>query len=277
MLFRSTLGKHLNKQGKRVLYADVRPPEQSDLIFLKTDVLNSAQTENACQSADIIVNCTGQVTEPLESSLRVNSVGILNIAKVCRRLSKRLIHFSSVAVYGTAEIADENSLLNPETAYAAGKSTAEFLLQEVMDPSSLTIFRTSNLYGPGQHRGVIAYLLRAAAKREPLFFNNDGTMTRFYLHSMDCAEAIDRFIEIGVPGGIFNLVGVSRKSIHQLIALVEKTAGIRFDVDFVPLPPHENIQVLSGEKLARLIGYVPSRDIEGYLRTAMGQEKNPYE
>jgi len=271
------IGGCLRSGGKRVLCADVRPPEGADILFLMTDVLHLGDVKNACESADIVVNCTGQVTSPLTSSLRVNSVGTINIARACRDLSKKLVHFSSVAVYGTADVVDEYSPLNPETAYAACKSAAELILQELVAPSFLTIFRTSNLYGPGQQRGVIAYLLRSAASQERLCFNNDGTLTRFYLHSLDCAEAVERFIGIGTPPGIFNLAGASSKSIRQIIALVEKIAGIRFEADFASLPPHENIRELSGEKLSRLIGSVSRREIEEYLKFTLGQERKSHE
>ena len=73
---------------------------------------------------DIIINCTGQITKPFNICLTLNSDGIENLLESMNKKA-RLIHISTVAVYGSSKFCDEKSPLNPESNYATAKAFAE--------------------------------------------------------------------------------------------------------------------------------------------------------
>ena len=114
------------------------------------------------------------MTKPFNLCIKLNSTGLINLAKVLSNKNSRLIHISSVAVYGSTENCNEDSPLNPETNYATAKAFAEQIILENYNHKYLTILRLSNLYGSNQIKGVFAYLLRSYNSDRKLKFNNDG-------------------------------------------------------------------------------------------------------
>lgn len=232
-----------------VTSADRIPPQQASAGAIQVDVLDVKSLERACQPYDTIVNCVGQVSRPMNLCLQLNTQGIANLARVASQYDQRVIHISTVAVYGTADQVDEASPLNPETPYAACKAFAEFLLQSNVSSKKLTIVRLSNLYSDNQEKGIIAYMIKAYRTREKMTFNNTGDLRRYYLHVLDAAQAIHRLARDAKKSGIFNLIGQEHYTIKELLGLFYEKTGVHLTVEYSAQAPLENIDTIVDHRI----------------------------
>lgn len=217
---------------------------------------------------DLIINLTGQITKPIDDCLALNSVGIENLIQIIQNTPNcKLLHISSVGVYGTCDFADELSVLNPETPYSTAKYRAEKLLLSKLNADDLTIFRLSNLYGETQLKGVFAYLNRAAQSDCILDFNNDGSLVRFFIHVNDCASILVEFIQnhLHNSSGIYNIIGSDKYSLIELISLFEEINAIKFKINLDVAKPYDNVKDISDKKIRNLIHYSSKMDIKSYL------------
>ena len=219
---------------------------------------------------DFIINLTGQITRPIDLCLQLNSVGIQNLIQIIKNSPNcKLIHISTVGVYGTCEFADEWSKINPETPYSQAKSRAEKLLLSQLNANQFVIFRLCNLYGEKQLKGVFAYLDKAAQSDQILDFNNDGSLIRFFIHTDDCASILVEFIQNHIHNtfGIFNIIGSDQYSLLQLIGLFEAIKKVKFTINLGSAKPYDNAKKISDDKIRNLFSYSPKMDIKSYLTT----------
>lgn len=231
----------------------------------KVDILNKNKLERICKSYDVIVNCIGQVTSPINSCLKQNTIGIANIIEVAKKYNKKLVHLSSVNIYGTATKVDENSELNPETPYSMCKYFAEYLLLKELKKEQLLIFRLSNIYGIGS-RGILGYLKRSFESDRKLVFNNNGNLLRYYLYIDDCAYNIVEFLKNSGKYGVYNLIGNEKYTVKQLISKFEKIVKIKFDVEYESKEPYENIKEISKDKISAIIQPKYEFTLEKYIK-----------
>lgn len=217
--------------------------------YIKTDILDLKSLQKTCAPFSYIINCTGQVTNPIDKCIELNSKGTSNIARICRKTGKRLLHLSSVAVYGSVDIAKENSPFMPEKAYSVSKACAEYIISDLVADNQAFILRLSNLYGSGQRKGIIRYLLDSYTTEKDMFFNNNGELARYYLHVEDCAEIIVKLIKARDAYGIYNVIGREKYSIKELVSLFEEVSGIKLRINYSSEAPFENAVKISDEKL----------------------------
>lgn len=219
---------------------------------------------------DLIINLTGQVTKPVDNCLAVNSVGIKNLIQIIQNTPNcKLIHISTVGVYGSCEFADELSVINPETPYSTAKYIAEKLLLNKLNADDVVIFRVSNLYGEKQLKGVFAYLTKAAQSDCILDFNNDGSLVRFFIYVNDCAAILVEFIQNHMQNsaGIYNIIGSDKYSLTELIALFEEINKLKFKINLDVAKPYDNVKDISDEKIRNLIQSSSKMNIKSYLNT----------
>jgi len=221
---------------------------------------------------DIIINCTGQVTRPFNLCFKLNSVGINNLAKALSEKSSRLIHISTVAVYGSADKCNEESPLNPEKNYGTVKAFAEQILFENYKEKQLTILRLSNLYGSNQMKGVFAYLLRSYHSDRKLNFNNDGNLIRSFMHVEDCADIIVEVVKNSKLNGIYNVKGHETYSVMELIEQFENRFDVIFEKFFSQTLPWENIENLDDSKLRSLITPQPKWKLFDFIEKELGRQ-----
>lgn len=269
----SEIAKYLSKSNFYTVCGSVNKGEVNGVKSIYVDVLNKRILKNKCAPFDIVINCTGQITSPIRMCGELNTEGIMNIINACKNTNKKLIQISTTAIYGTTKYADENSPSNPETPYAAYKYFAEYLLQKNLPPRQFTIVRISNLYGPNQRQGIFKYLLDSYFKKAELFFNNDGSLSRFYMHVEDCAENITRLIQTKKYSGVYNLAPHKQYNIMETIALLERKTGFKFKTKYSEGTAVENIGHLSTEKIKKKIELFFKFSLEKYLTELTPLEK----
>ena len=265
------LGSHiaekiaLAKEEIDLAYADLVQNPNLHFEYIPIDLFNP-KSLNRLNEYDIVINCTGQVTNPFNLCYRLNTEGINNLLKIMKNTSSRVIQISTTAVYGSGEHCDESTSISPETNYATAKAIAEFQLQIGLISSRLAILRLSNLYGPEQREGIIAYLLKSFFSDRKLFFNNDGNLIRSYMHVQDAAQLIADCVLESEISGIYNLKGPDTYSIKGLIDAFEKEFNIEFDKEFSDREPWENIKNLDDSRICDLISIKFEQNLMSYFR-----------
>lgn len=229
--------------------ADRSPSIQEGLKNFAIDILDYPALEKTIRNFDVIINCVGQITSPINTCLQLNSQGITNLAKAAARGRARIIHISTVAVYGTTAQATEDTPSNPETPYATCKAYAEFILQQNLEPKNLTILRLSNLYGEVQKKGIIAYFKKAYQSSQKLIFNNNGELRRYYLNVDDCARVIVQAVKHEKLHGTYNLIGNEQFTIKELLQLLKRVTGKTLEVEFSDQEPEENIDHVDDSRI----------------------------
>jgi nucleoside-diphosphate-sugar epimerase len=251
--------------GMEVTVGDVAAPDFTDR-FRALDICDRTLVQSVLADFDLVVNCSGQVTNPIGLCLRLNTAGMTNIAEAAASSGAFLVQLSTVSVFGTVARADENTGWNPESPYATAKSVAEFIISRTMSVSSFVIVRLPNLFGGAQQKGLFAYLRRSAHGDHRLEFNNDGTLERHFLHVEDAADQIAEVAERRLAG-TYNLIASDSMTVTGIIGLIEEVVGVRFNTTFQPVPPIENIGVLTADRLRALITTLPKHSIRQYIHS----------
>ena len=228
------------------------------------DVLDYEHLEFVVAQYDIVVNCIGQITNPIHECVSLNTKGVKNIIDAVKKNGNYLIHLSTVSVYGSSSAVTEGSPVNPESVYGSLKYFAEYQISQNL--TNYAVLRISNLYGKGQVKGILGYVLRSFRNNEKaLFFNNDGSLKRYYLHIDDLSSIVKLIIDKRVKG-VYNVIGSDLLTIKQLVALCEKALDYCFDVQYEIKRPIENIDKVDNSKLKKQVDCFLQHNIEEYLQ-----------
>ena len=228
------------------------------------DVLIYEDLEPIVAQYDTVINCIGQITSPISECVILNTKGIQNIIDAVKKNKNYLIHISTVSVYGSLFEAKEDTLVNPESIYGALKYSCECQISYGL--TNYSILRVCNLYGRGQDKGILAYLVRTMKSGErTMTFNNNGTLKRYYLHIDDFSDVIMRTVQEEIKG-VFNIIGNDFMTIKNLVALYEDLMDYSFNVSYENKIPIENIEKIDDSKLKNRIGHVSKNSITSYLQ-----------
>jgi nucleoside-diphosphate-sugar epimerase len=256
------LGKSLIKELKNVGYEniafiDLVNSKIDGIKFYDLDLLNTSDDEifNIIKNYDIVINCLGQVTNPINLCFNLNTNGIKKVVDAVYKANNFLVHFSTVTIYGSNTNVDEESKINPETSYSCCKAFAEFLIESKLNKDKYLIARLSNLYGEEQPKGVFSYLKRSYDSDQLLEFNNNGEMLRYYLHVKDCASIVVKLLRSDAVGK-YNLIGADKFTIKELIKKAEEILKIKFHTCFAPIVAPDNTFNISDDKIKQEIDLI---------------------
>ena len=271
------LGSHIIKALQKagmdgIAYGDLIPNNALNCKYVRMDILDVNDITNKLSNYNTIINCTGQITKPFNLCYKLNSFGINNLVKAMSEKTNRLIHISTVSVYGSADNCNEKSPLNPETEYATTKVFAEQILLENYNQKQLTILRLSNLYGSRQMKGIFAYLLRSYNSDRKLNFNNNGNLTRSFMHVEDCADMIVEVIKNTKLTGIYNIKGNETYSVKDLVKQFENHFNVVFEKSFSNRLPWENIKKLDDSKLKSSINFQFKWQLFDFIEKELGSQ-----
>jgi nucleoside-diphosphate-sugar epimerase len=175
---------------------------------------------------DAVVHLAELSNDPLgqnrpEITFDINHKGSVRIAQAARQAGvKRLIYASSCSVYGvgSADLVDETSPVNPQTAYAQCKTLVERDLKSMADRDFSVVFlRNATAYGPSPRMRfdiVLNDLCALAWTKKKIAMTSDGSPWRPIVHIEDICEAICCALEApaeAVNGEVFN-VGATREN-----------------------------------------------------------------
>jgi dTDP-4-dehydrorhamnose reductase len=199
------------------------------------DVSDGARVERSLAELDplVVINSAAynQVdvaeNEPLAAYL-ANALAVRNLAKACRQVDARLVHFSTDYVFDGATDRPyvEDDPTHPLGAYAVSKLAGELYAQAYLDQP--LIIRTSGVFGPGglkTARGnFIELMLRLAAGKQPIRVVEDHIASPTYAPAL--AERTADMVERKLSG-LFHVGGGRPISWFDYAGLIFNAAGLQ--------------------------------------------------
>jgi nucleoside-diphosphate-sugar epimerase len=152
------IGAHLMKALKQISWAEptgasrARANAQtSDIDWLSLDTLDPTALTGALKGFDAVVNCVAGD----RASIARGAFGLTEAAMVAG--CSRIVHLSSMAVYGAAEglIKEDSSLQRPAGWYGAAKREAEKHMRSFAERGGeVVVLRPGCVFGPGSELWV---------------------------------------------------------------------------------------------------------------------------
>lgn len=210
--------------------------------FVKADICDRAAVEKLFleEKPDIVVNFAAEshVDRSIEDPgvfLRTNVLGTGVLMDACRKFGTRRFHqVSTDEVYGDLPL-DRPDLLFTETTpihasspYSASKASADLLALAYYRTYGLpvTISRCSNNYGPYHFpEKLIPLMIANALNDKPLPVYGKGENVRDWLYVEDHCRAIDRILEGGRVGEVYNVGGHNEMRNIDIVKLILKELG----------------------------------------------------
>lgn len=185
---------------------------------------------------------------PLEN-VRTNVKIVQILCEFVRRgWIKKLIHFSSSEVYGSAQYSPmcEDHPWKASTPYAASKAAGDMICLSYVSTfdCNISIIRPFNNYGPrqnaGSYAGIIPLTINRILQNESLVVYGDGNQTRDYIYVKDTAlAAVMMGKRDDLKGEVFNVASGHEYSVNWLITEIQKTMD-----NFYSIPEYSNAWVV---------------------------------
>jgi dTDP-4-dehydrorhamnose reductase len=212
----------------------------------------------------VLVNCAAYnfvdkaEAEP-DAAFAVNAWGVRALARACKAVGCKLVHFSTDYVCGldttrTAPLTEDDPP-GPVSVYGLSKLAGEYLVRAA-DPGNLVV-RTCGLYGVwgsgGKGGNFVETMLRLAGQGKPLRVVHDQRCTPSY--TADVADAAAALIRAGAAG-LFHITNGGSCSWYEFAAEIFRQAGVKADLtpitsaEFGAAADRPRFSVLATAKLA---------------------------
>lgn len=186
------------------------------------DATNPAELAKALMGADVAVNCVAGSEPVLLASTEA-------LCKSARQAGvRRVVHLSSMAVYGSATgvMAETSPLSAPANGYGLAKRACEDRIAAYRDAGGdAVVLRPSCVHGPGseQWTGRIARLLRAGRIGD-LGPAGDGTCNLIYIDDL-VAVIIRCCTDPNAAGETFNVSDTEQLTWNQFLVRFARALG----------------------------------------------------
>lgn len=249
--------------------------------FVEGDIRDAELVRKLVADADTVVNFAAEshVDRAIEGSasfVSTNVDGTRTLLDAARDTElESFVQISTDEVYGEIHSGafSEDDRLDPRNPYAATKAAADHLAQSYQTTYGIpvTITRTSNNYGPHQHKEkLIPKFLTRADRGESLPLYGDGSNVREWTYVTDNCRAIECVRRDGNAGEIYNIgSGEELTNLEVAEKIVEQVGASEDLVEFVEdRPGHDARYALETAKVGAL-GWEPVVSFEeGLSRTA---------
>ncbi|HET7842841.1 MAG TPA: dTDP-glucose 4,6-dehydratase [Xanthomonadales bacterium] len=194
----------------------------------------------------------------------------------------RFLHVSTDEVYGSLGPVGkftEETPYAPNSPYSASKAASDHLVRAFHHTYGLPTLTTncSNNYGPYQFpEKLVPLMIMKALRGEPLPVYGDGRNVRDWLYVRDHCRAIQRVLEIGRTGEVYNVGGDAEREniqvVKQILKLVDERSplanGARRDglITYVKdRPGHDRRYAIDASKIKRELGWRQTESFESGL------------
>ena len=213
--------------------------DNPNFIFCQEDITHEDAVEQlfARHHFDVVINFAAEthVDRSIEDPgifLKTNILGTQVLMDACLKYKIERFHqVSTDEVYGDLPLDRpdllfrEDSPLKASSPYSASKAAADLLVLSYVRTFGLpaTISRCSNNYGPYQFpEKFIPLMIIHALHEKPLPVYGEGKNVRDWLHVYDHCRALDRIIDKGRAGQVYNIGGNNeRRNIDVVDTILE--------------------------------------------------------
>jgi len=241
--------------------------DSSAYEFVKGNITNKRLMEELISKCDSVINFAAEsfvdrsIADP-NSFLVSNIRGTFTILDIITKQKKRLVQISTDEVFGSlkSETADEKSIFNPSSPYAATKAAAELLINSYSKTynSDVIITRCTNNYGPRQYaEKLIPKTIILAKQNKKISIYGNGTNIRDWIHVNDhCSGVLTAFLK-GKPGESYNISTNNEINnitiVKKILELMNKSEDL---IEFVEdRPGHDLRYSMSSEKIFKELGW----------------------
>ena len=184
--------------------------------FIHGDVCDIELVNSSISSGDIIVHFAAEshvdrsIMRP-EDFVQTNIAGTrVLLSAAVEKKSKMFINISTDEVYGSIEdgYSVESDSLLPNSPYAASKASADLLVRAYVETYGLDarITRCCNNFGPNQFpEKFIPLSIKQLLSGGKISIYGDGMNIREWIHVKDHCLGIQRVIDYGKKGEIYNI------------------------------------------------------------------------
>jgi len=281
------------KERFRFIRGDITDASLVDEIFSRYEVdrvINFAAESHVDRS----------IHDPL-AFLRTNIIGTSILLESARsnwmknektQKENRFLQISTDEVYGSlgsTGLFTESTPLDPHSPYSASKASADLIAKAYFDTYRMPVLitRCSNNYGPYQFpEKLVPLIIRNALVHQPVPVYGNGTQVRDWLYVKDHCRAVDRVMERGEPGRVYNIGGNNEwknidfvklviRLLHQETGDPHITEGlIRFVRD---RPGHDRRYAIDSDRIQKELGWRPETPfIEGITFTVRWYLENQH-
>ncbi len=291
------------------------PEGHSNFRFVTGDICEGALVGQLLldEAIDTVVHFAAEthvdrsIVDP-DAFIRTNVLGTYNLLETARALwlkspksgrfaSHRFHQVSTDEVYGSLESdahpSAEDSPLRPNSPYAASKAAADLLVRSYHRTYSLqvTISNCSNNYGPFQFpEKLVALTIISILQGRPVPIYGDGMQIRDWLYVFDHCRALERVLDSGRPGAIYNIGGWAPCTNLEIVRLLcglidaafvhEPSLSARFPnappalgnpsssllSHVADRPSHDRRYALDPDRIVSELGFQPEYSFERGLR-----------
>ena len=200
---------------------------------------------------------------------------------VLRTEPERLVYFSSSAAYPinlqflnsgislSEEMIDLNDISMPDLTYGWSKLTGEFLCSFIKNKTKVFIFRPFSGYAQDQDLDYPFPSFIKRAKDKVSFFDiwGDGHQVRDWIHIEDIVSAVDKALELDIPG-TYNLGTGVPTSFNNLAKYIIKISGISTSINHIQSAPKGvYYRVANIDKMSKF--YIPKISIFDGIEMAL--------
>ena len=263
--------------------------DEPDAIDSETDVTDAAAVLKAVEAArpEAVVHLAGLSSvaashrEPART-FAVNALGTVNLLAAMQQAAPRarVLLVGSAEMYGAcAEVATEQTSLQPLSPYAASKLAAEIAGFQFHRAHGLQVVsaRPFNHLGRGQRLDFVVPSFAAQlaeirrGRAEPVLRVGNLEPVRDFSHVDDVVEAYRLLLIEGVAGEAYNVSSGQGNSIREVLERMIGLSGVkaRIEVDPARLRPAEISRLVGDSAKLKRLGWRPSRTLDLALRDAL--------
>lgn len=224
-------------------------------LLIKTDFSNSyvwninyndTQFRNFLGDIDVLIHLVDSFNEDIDylfnEQLKINKI-VFDLVKKSK--IKKIIYFSSIAVYWEGYKKKENDLLLPTTNYGLTKMLSENVFNILRwYGKDVVILRPSNVYWKNSKKWVIYNFVNNIKKNNEILIYGEWTQQREFLYIDDCIEAMYKALDFN-GSDIFNISSWITYSLVDILNILKKDFQRDFTTKFLPMDNNNPIQVLS--------------------------------
>lgn len=253
--------EELNSQIKSLM-------SDEKLLVVIGSIEDSSVVEQIMSEVDFVVNYAAEthvdrsILNP-DAFIKTDIYGtyvLLEALKKSDNVSK-FLHISTDEVYGAAPFGvsyKETDTIDPQNPYSASKAGADRMVNAYNNTYQLPVMiaRPSNNFGPHQYpEKLIPLMIMKALRDEQLPIYGDGKQIRDWLFVEDTAFAVDKIIEKGTAGEVYNISGRNERENIDIVTMLldglnKPSSLIKYIKD---RPGHDRRYSINDSKLQELL------------------------